>query len=80
MIGRLEQQTKYGIDVKVNSLMEQLRPSECLCLNCASLRPGQADNCQIAERLYHICVGEHVALAVTRCPVFIPRSGTGVAK
>lgn len=63
----------YGKEVWVNPTTESLRRSECLCLNCDNLKPGQSDNCHIAQSLYQICVTENIALAVTRCPLFKPK-------
>lgn len=64
----------YGKKVWANPTTESLRRSECLCLNCANLKPGQPDNCHIAQSLYEICVKENIALAVTRCPLWKPKS------
>ena len=52
------------------SRAEYIRRAECLCLNCGNLKPGQPDNCQIAQALFEVCVRENVALAVTRCPIW----------
>lgn len=60
-------------EVWVNPTTESLRRTECLCLNCENLKPGQPDNCHIAQAFYQICVRENVALAVTRCPVWKPK-------
>lgn len=68
------QETHYGKDVWVNPTTESLRRSECLCLNCDNLKPGQPDNCHIAQAFYQICVQDNVALAVTRCPLWKPKS------
>ncbi len=60
----------YGKRVFVNPTTEYIRRAECLCLNCGNLKPGQPDNCQIAQALFEVCVRENVALAVTRCPIW----------
>ena len=62
----------YGIPVWVNPTTEALRKTECLCLNCANMKPGEA-NCPIAKSLYNICVGSNIALVVARCPVWTPK-------
>ena len=64
---------RYGKDVMVNQEMDALRKTECLCLNCGNMKPGQPDHCQIAQAIYGICVKENVAMAITRCPVFQPK-------
>ena len=60
----------FGKEVFVHPMMEKLRESECLCLNCSSLKPAKPDNCHIAQSLYEICLRENVALAITRCPLW----------
>ena len=67
-----KQETHYGKEVWVNPTTESLRKEECLCLNCAKLKPGP-ENCRIAQSFYEICVKENIALAVTRCPIFAPK-------
>ncbi len=58
----------YNQEVFVNPTTESLRRTECLCLNCDDLKPGQTGNCPIAQLFYQICVKENIALTVTRCP------------
>ncbi|KPJ85672.1 hypothetical protein AMJ57_02240 [Parcubacteria bacterium SG8_24] len=65
----------YGQEVWVNKTTEALRRDECLCLNCGNLRPNQPDNCPVAQAFFKLCVGENVALAVTRCPIWTPKEG-----
>jgi hypothetical protein len=67
-------ETHFSKEVWVSPAIETLRPKECLCMNCKKLKPNQADNCRIAQRLYGICVKENTALAVTRCPEFLSKS------
>ena len=63
----------HGKEAWAHPLMDNLRQRECLCLNCANLKPGQPDNCQIAQSYFAGCVKENVALAVTRCPLWKPK-------
>ena len=70
---RPKQEAHYGKDVWVNPTTESLRKTECLCLNCANMKPGEFDHCHIAKSLYSICKMENVALAVTRCPLWKPK-------
>lgn len=65
MIGQLATEKHYGLLVEVNTLTEQLRDSECLCLNCMHI-----DDCSIARTFYAVCEDRHVALMVTRCREF----------
>lgn len=71
MIGEPVQEEHYGDIVWVSPAVEALRRSDCLCYNCAKLKPADGgDECSIASAFYEICKTENVALAVTRCPVF----------
>ncbi len=65
-----KQEVHHGHEVWVNPTIESLRRTECLCLNCDKLDPGEPDSCSIATAFYKICVKTDVALAVTRCPFF----------
>ena len=67
------QESHYGATVWVNPTTEALRRTECLCLNCGNMKPGQADHCPIALMLYGACVKGNVALTVTRCPEWTPK-------
>lgn len=58
----------YGVSVLVNPTLEALRRTECLCLHCTRI-PG----CVQAAEFYRLCQLFNTALAVTRCPTFIPR-------
>ena len=63
----------HGKRAWAHPIMDSLRREECLCLNCDNLKPGQSDNCHIAQTFYEVCVKENVALAVTRCPFWEPK-------
>lgn len=63
-----------GKPVWVNPVTEKLREKECLCFNCGNFKPDQPDNCHIAQAFFEICVKENVALAITRCPLWKPKS------
>lgn len=62
-----KQEKHFGKKVWVNRTTDWLRRSECLCLNCEKLKPGQPGNCPIAQAFYEICKKENIALMVTRC-------------
>ena len=63
----------YDKEVWVNPTTEAMRRTECLCLNCGHMKPGEEDHCRIAAQLYKICVSENVAMTITRCPVWMPK-------
>jgi len=58
---------KYGRRVWQHELMDTLRRTECLCLNCVK---QAAPECEIAQRGYALCQEYSIAYAVTRCPDF----------
>lgn len=66
------QAEKHGRLVWISPVLEEQRHGECLCLNCARLKPGSLDNCPIAQSLFNICTGHDVATPVTRCPHWQP--------
>lgn len=74
MKGQPRKETHYGQEVWVNPTTESIRKEECLCLNCGNLKPGQPDNCPIAQSFYEICVKKNVAMAITRCPIWKPKT------
>ena len=65
MLGKVELEEHYDAMVKVNTLTERLRQSECLCLNCAIVA-----NCLFAKTLFNLCCKGYIALMVTRCPSY----------
>lgn len=68
------QEEHYGATVWVNPTTESLRREECLCLNCGKLKPGKKDNCDKAQRFFRICRIANIALAVTRCATWEPKT------
>lgn len=68
------QEEHYGKLVWVNPTTESVRREECLCLNCGNMKPGSPDHCRVAQALYQICVNDNVALTITRCPIWKPKS------
>jgi hypothetical protein len=68
------QEEHFGTDVWVNSMTEGMRDQECLCLHCDNLNPGSPNNCSIAQELYEACLRHSIALTLTRCPDWKPKS------
>lgn len=42
----------------------------CLCYRCRHFKPGQPDNCPIAQAIYETCVEHNVVTPVYECPVY----------
>jgi len=62
----VKQVEKYGKVVWQHSEMDELRKTQCLCLNCSKMK-----SCSAAKVFYEKCQMQDMALAVTRCPNFI---------
>ena len=65
----LEQVVKYGSTVWSNVAMDELRKTECLCLNCANI-----EDCYIAKFFHDECETYDIAMMVTRCMRFINKA------
>ena len=66
--------------VWTHEVMDALRASDSLCLNCdmrehMDLTTGDKFPCRIANQFLLICQQHNVALAVTRCPFWVPSDG-----
>lgn len=59
---------KYGTEVFSNIEMDEIRKTECLCLNCHSM-----PDCRVAKDLYEMCHNCNIATMMTRCPGFFPK-------
>lgn len=70
----LEQVHKYGWDALEHVHMDALRREHCMCRHCDLFAPGTEAHCPIAAANYAICVRHGIAMSVTRCPEFIPRT------
>jgi len=48
-----------------NVEMDELRRTECLCLNCSKMIRQE---CPVAKQMYNACKDFNIAMAITRCP------------
>lgn len=62
-----KQVERYGKKVWEISKIDQIRRDNCMCLHCLKLKPGEKENCQIAQKLFEICQKHGNAMIVTRC-------------
>ena len=62
---RPEQVERHGMLVWENGTAEAVRKEECLCLHCASMRPGSQEHCPIAQEFYEICKVYGTALGLS---------------
>ena len=72
---RPEQVERYGMLVWENGTAEAVRKEECLCLHCASMRPGSQEHCLVAQQFYEICKTYGTAFVLSRCAGWNERSG-----
>ena len=61
----IKQELHYGENVWTNIQTDELRKTDCLCLNCS-----KTHDCPQAKTFYQICVDCDIALMVTRCKSF----------
>lgn len=72
-----QQVESHGKKIWLNELMDYLRRTECLCLNCARLKPCQPDNCAHAQSLFdNYCKPIGLKFAITGCPDFVTKPYT----
>ena len=64
---KIREVVKYGVKVKQNVYTDELRKTECLCLNCKHFP------CDISQKFYNLCVKYNTAIMMTRCPNFEPK-------
>lgn len=50
------------------SAMDAVRKEKCMCFHCANMKPWSDDHCQLAKKLFKICVEHGMAMMITRCP------------
>lgn len=68
-----EQYVHHGNAVHVRSDLKGKHREHCLCFSCSHFHPeDRAKNCGIADRVYMLCVDEHLVLPVWECPMFSP--------
>jgi hypothetical protein len=60
----------HGTTVWVREDLKGTHRQYCLCWSCANLKPGSAENCPIAQKLYELDVEHHLTTPVFECPEF----------
>lgn len=68
---KIEKYVHHGCEVNVVSVVKGQHRSHCLCfLRCKHFKPGEKDNCEIAEATYQNCVKFNTVTPVYECPKF----------
>jgi hypothetical protein len=66
-----EKYTHHGVEVTVISVVKGKHRQNCLCFfGCQFFKPGQPDNCEIAQATYENCVKYGTTTPVFECPRF----------
>lgn len=68
-----KQEKHYEVAVWVNKTTEAMRKTECLCLHCVNMKPGEEGHCLKAQALFGVCIEGDIALTVTRCSTWGPK-------
>lgn len=63
---------KYGKTVWQNGWLESHRRTQCICLQCARMHPGEAHHCNLAQRFFDLCKQGGCAFLMSRCAFWIP--------
>lgn len=64
----------HGVDVAVREVLMGEHREFCLCwYPCVFLKPGQSDNCPVAQKLYEFDVEHNLVTPVWECPNFVQR-------
>lgn len=56
--------------MKVVSVLKGLHRNCCLCFSCGKFKPGDPDNCPIAEAVFANCVKFGIVTPMWECPKF----------
>ena len=60
----------HGCNVKVRDDLKGKHRKYCLCMVCANLKPGQEDNCPIAQATFENCVKFNTTTPMFECPKY----------
>ncbi len=70
-----EQYFHHATKVWVRSKLKGKHREYCLCFACERLHPGENNNCEIAQKLYDLCVRCGLTTPVFECPHFKENKG-----
>jgi hypothetical protein len=67
----VERYEHHGGEVWVRADLKGRHREHCLCYRgCPKFKPGEAENCEIADAVYQNCVTFNVVTPVWECPVY----------
>lgn len=68
----VEKYIHHGAEVFVFSELKGKHREHCLCFQCKFFKPGEPDNCPIAQATFENCVKYNTVTPVYECPVYEP--------
>ena len=70
----ITQYEHHGAMVHVDSSLIGKHREHCLCFKCEKFKPETREgNCQIANKVYAVCVEHNLTTPVYECPVFVQK-------
>jgi hypothetical protein len=63
--------THHGREVFVRADLKGNHREHCLCFSCFNFKPGDSDNCPVAQQVYKTCVDFNLVTPVWECPQFV---------
>ena len=70
---QIEKYVHHGVEVNVIAAQKGNHRNICLCFqNCKFFKPGQPDNCEIAQANYELCVKFNTVQPMLECPKYEP--------
>jgi hypothetical protein len=66
----IERYEHHGKVVAVQSELKGKHRVHCICFICDKFKPGAADHCPIARKVYKTCVEHGIVSPVYECPDF----------
>lgn len=71
-MSKIERYVHHGKTVAVQSRLRGQHREYCLCwLNCKKFKPGEHDNCLVAQAVYANCVAFNTVTPVFECPEYL---------
>lgn len=68
MNAKVEKYVHHGAEVSVISQMKGKHRDICLCFQgCRFFKPGEPNNCSIAQQIYEMCVEHNLVTPVLEC-------------
>ncbi len=70
---QIEKYVHHGAEVSVRADLKGKHREHCLCYSCGKFKPGEADNCEIANAVYANCVQFNIVTPMWECPKYVAK-------